>query len=237
MNASEGPRALPLTRAYEYASNHGLEREIGEIRTMEIEWDLSYTSSLRRGYVIELFEAHGLMEEFIQEEWPIGSTSKGESRRKRYLRILDRYRDYLSGNENEEEQDEDLSEQAFAAESDLRDFLAKNLECIEPGLRIYQENELAGIEYAIEGGRIDILAVDKDDKFVVIELKLSRGRNKTLGQILFYMGWVDSNLGNGPCRGIVIAREISDDLKLAAQRATGVSLFRYHLKVSVEKVM
>jgi len=88
----------------------------------------------------------------------------------------------------------------------------------------------------VDEGRIDILARDKSGRFVVFELKVSRGRNKTLGQILYYMGWVDNHLGKGPCRGIIIAKDISDDLILATQRVQGVSLYRYKLSVSVEQV-
>ncbi len=134
----------------------------------------------------------------------------------------------------EQETEEEESEQAFAAESDLRDFLAKNPASIEPGLSLYQKEGRSGVEYPIENGYIDILAVDRDKRFVVIELKVGRGRNKTVGQLLYYMGWVDNHLGNGPCRGMIIARDISDDLKLAVRRVPGVSVARYHLTVSVE---
>jgi len=41
---------LSLKAAYSFGVAHGLEKEIAEIRDMVIEWDLSYTSSLRRGY-------------------------------------------------------------------------------------------------------------------------------------------------------------------------------------------
>lgn len=88
----------------------------------------------------------------------------------------------------------------------------------------------------MDEGRVDILARDKTGRFVVFELKVSRGRNKTLGQILYYMGWVDKHLGKGPCRGIIIAKDISDDLILATRRVQGVSLYRYKLSVSVEQV-
>lgn len=51
------------------------------------------------------------------------------------------------------------------------------------------------------------------------------------------MAWVDKHLGNGPCRGIIVAKEISDDLVLAIERVKGtVSLYRYKLNVSVELV-
>src|ERR1039458_2415813 len=75
----------------------------------------------------------------------------------------------------------------FALEAHLRDFLAKNLDRIETGLRLYASPERNGVEYPVGGGRIDLLAVDRNGKFVVIELKLSQGRKKTLGQLLYYM--------------------------------------------------
>ena len=40
---------------------------------MVIEWDLSYTSSLRRGYIVVLFENKSVFEEFKKTHWPCGS--------------------------------------------------------------------------------------------------------------------------------------------------------------------
>lgn len=234
---TEGPKACPLKEAYQFGAEHGLQAEIGEIRTMEIEWDLSYTSTLRRGYIIDLFQQKGILNEFVERYWPNGATEDGQSKTRRYLIIKRRYESFLAGNEEEGEQPEDRSEHAFAAETDLRNFLAQNLDIIEPGLRLYKEDERDGVEYPVEAGRIDILALDQEGKFVVTELKLSLGRSKTLGQLLYYMGWVDVNLGRGPCRGVIIAREISDDLRLAAKRAAGILLYQYHLKVSVQNIL
>ncbi len=67
-------------------------------------------------------------------------------------------------------------------------------------------------------------------------MKLSQGRNKALGQLLYYMGWVDKTLGNGPCRGVIIASEIADDLVMAVARAPGVTLSRYRMNFAIEKV-
>jgi Endonuclease NucS len=237
---NELTRTLSLRAAYAFGISKGLEREINSIRDMVIEWDLSYTSSLRRGYVVELFERHAIYDEFKANHWPFGNTPAGEKKHLFYIQTKKRYEDFLAGRGDEvdgELEDEIIDEeQQFAAESDLRDFLAKNPGCIEPGLRLYHAEDQAGVEYAIEGGRIDILALDREGRFVVIELKVGRGRNKTVGQLLYYMGWVDKHLSKTPCRGMIIAKEISDDLVLAVQRANGVSLHRYKLSVLVEPV-
>ncbi|MEK7992435.1 MAG: endonuclease NucS domain-containing protein [Planctomycetota bacterium] len=228
---------LPLKEAYRFGRQHGLEREMAEIRDMEIEWDLSYTSSLRRGYVIDLLANKQLLDSFKDQYWPAGRSAWGQRKTEFWLRLKSRYRDFLAGcGETVPDTDEGEEDQAFAAETDLRDFLANNLDCVETGLRLYRQGERNGIEFPVEDGRIDILAIDKAGRFVVFEMKLARGREKALGQLLYYMGWVDKNLGNGPCRGIVVAKEITDALVLAAHRVEGVSLFRYKLSVSVERV-
>jgi hypothetical protein len=37
------------------------------------------------------------------------------------------------------------------------------------------------------------------------ETKVSRGRNRALGQLLYYRAWVDKDLGKGPCRGMIMS--------------------------------
>jgi len=233
----EPKKVLPLKEAYRFGADHALEREMAGIRDMEIEWDLSYTSSLRRGFVVDLFTKKELFSAFKEQYWPAGNTPWGQRKSAFWLRLKARYEDFLAGRgESAPEADDADEDQAFAAEADLRDFLANNLECVESGLRLYRQGERSGVEFPVDDGWIDILAVDKAGRFVVFELKLARGRNKALGQLLYYMGWVDKHLGNGLCRGIIVAKEISDDLVLAVQRVQGVLLYRYKLSVSVEQV-
>jgi Endonuclease NucS len=237
----EQPKTLSLKAAYAFGVKHGLHHEVDEIRNMVIEWDLSYTSSLRRGYIVELFEKQAIFEEFKASCWAYGNTPDGEAKRRRSLRIKKQYEDFLAGTAGQDTMEEAVSEdeqsdQQFAAESDLRDFLAKNPTSIEPGLSLFSQGTQSGIEFPIENGFIDILAVDREGHFVVIELKVGRGRNRAVGQLLYYMGWVDKHLGNPPCRGMIIAKEIPDDLMLAVQRVPGVSVAHYHLTVSVELI-
>ncbi len=107
------------------------------------------------------------------------------------------YRDQLAGQKatvpvdkddvDEDEVEEASAAQAFAFERDLRNYLSKNL-AVEPGLALYKDEEFVGIEFPVGGRFIDILAVSKTGDFVVIELKVSRGHEKTIGQPLGYMG-------------------------------------------------
>jgi len=93
----ENKTTLPLNNAYPFGIEQGLEQAIEAIRNMAVKWDSSYTSSVRRGYIIELFEKYNIYEEFKTLYWPYGNTSYGESKRKRYLRIKNQYDDFLTG--------------------------------------------------------------------------------------------------------------------------------------------
>ncbi|MGK7888231.1 MAG: endonuclease NucS domain-containing protein [Leptolyngbyaceae cyanobacterium] len=126
----------------------------------------------------------------------------------------------------------------FAYESDLRDYLAKNLQVIEPQLRLYEEEGITGVEFPVGGRFIDILAVDCNGNFVVIELKVSRGYDRVIGQLLRYMAWIQKNQAESEqkVRGIVVAREISEDLMLACSLMPNVELFEYELSLSLNRV-
>jgi len=141
--------------------------------------------------------------------------------------------------ENSDETDKEFPLQTgFAYESDLRDFLSRNLTIIEPGLRLYQDEGISGIEFPVGGRFIDILAIDQHNNYVVIELKVSKGYDRVIGQLLRYMAWIEINQAEPPqkVRGIIIAREISADLHLAASKILEVELFEYDLSVSLRKV-
>jgi len=140
--------------------------------------------------------------------------------------------------ETEEESEKEYQQTGFAYESDLRDFLSQNLAIIEPGLRLYEDEGISGVEFPVGGRFIDLLAMDKHNNYVVIELKVSKGYDRVIGQLLRYMAWIERNQAEPAqrVRGIIIAREISDDLHLAASKIPDVELFEYDLSVSLRKV-
>jgi len=140
--------------------------------------------------------------------------------------------------ENEETEEEAKpGSPTFARERDLQSYLVKNLHALEPGLTLYEEEGLSGVEYDAGGRFIDILAVDKNGGFVVIELKVDKGYERVVGQILRYIGWVEQNLSNGrEVRGIIVASKISLDLILATKKIPAVKLFEYEILFSVNPV-
>ena len=138
----------------------------------------------------------------------------------------------------EEEMEEPGQGSEFAYERDLRDFLARHLSLIEPGLRLYEEEGITGVEFPAGGRLIDILAVDRNANYVVIDVKVSRGYDRVIGQLLRYIAWVEQNHAepHQRVRGVIIAREVSGDLRLAASKLPDVALFEYELSVSLRRI-
>jgi hypothetical protein len=140
--------------------------------------------------------------------------------------------------ESLEPEEEPATGTEFAFEADLRDYLAKNLGLIEPGLVLYDEEGITGVEFPVGGRFIDILAVASNRDLVVVELKVSRGYDRTVGQLLRYMGWIEENLADSgrQVRGVIVAREVTEDLLLACRSLASVSLFTYTLSIAMNRV-
>jgi endonuclease len=139
--------------------------------------------------------------------------------------------------DDEDDDDSGPSGRKFAFEQDLQNYLVRNLHVLEDGLRLYEDDDgdVTGLEFPAGSRFIDILAVDRNGGFVVIELKVSRGYDRTIGQLLRYMAWVEKNLADGKAvRGAIVASEITEDLELAASRVAGVELWEYAIAFQIK---
>jgi hypothetical protein len=225
---------LSLYSAYEYLTNKGYENEVAKIRESRDQYK-SYTSTLRRGKIVDILERNNLLNDFIENCWQYGKTDHGKSKLRRYKNI---FNGFIDNNDEEKEIDEDENS-SFAYESDLRDYLAYNLNVIESGLKLFVDSEgKDGVEYSVDSNnkRIDILAIDKDKKYVVIELKVSQGYEKVIGQALYYKNMVKEIFKNDNVRIIIIAKEITNRLKKAVEDLPFVELYEYNLSVNVKKI-
>lgn len=133
----------------------------------------------------------------------------------------------------------DEQQSSFALESHLRDYLARNLSSIGDfgaPLTVYtSEDGRDGVEFQTDVGPIDILATSPTGDFYVFELKLGRGADAALGQILRYMGWVGRHLSKEhQVFGVVLAADISEKLRYAATQVPQVQLMEYELRFAVK---
>ena len=123
----------------------------------------------------------------------------------------------------------------FALETHLEHFLVQNWNhtLLGKDFEIFEEEgELVGQQFPSDTGPIDILAVSKDKKtLLVIELKKGRASDRVVGQIQRYMGFVKDVLAeNGQrVKGVIIALE--DDLRIrrALSVTQDISFYRYQI--------
>ena len=105
---------------------------------------------------------------------------------------------------------------------DLQSALRREIEQLEPGLKIIDE----GTERSVEAGRIDITAEDGEQKLVVIELKAGVAKPASIAQTLGYMALLAQE-EQKPVRGILVAAGFHRQVKLAAQAVPNLQLKEY----------
>lgn len=129
----------------------------------------------------------------------------------------------------------------FALETHLEEFLVKNWHHTELGKHydIYEEDgEIVGQQYPSDTGPIDILAVSKDKKeILVVELKKGRVSDVVVGQVQRYMGYVKEELAEKDqgVKGVIIAFE--DDVKIhrALLVAPNIDFYTYKIHFELTK--
>ena len=129
----------------------------------------------------------------------------------------------------------------FALEKHLEDFLVHNWEHTVLGKKydIYkQDGEIIGRQYPSDTGPIDILAISKDKKeLLVVELKKGRISDIVVGQIQRYMGYVKDKLAepNQQVCGTIIALEDDIRLQRALSVTQNISFMTYEVKFMLNK--
>jgi len=115
----------------------------------------------------------------------------------------------------------------------LEDFLELNLEILEKGLKLKKR------QYPTLIGPIDILAIDSNKCYVVIELKKGRASDKAFGQLLRYIGYIEKELSGGRIvRGMIVSEEADTKLKYAlrASKNRELKLFQFRFIGKAEEI-
>jgi restriction system protein len=131
---------------------------------------------------------------------------------------------------------------AFAMESHLEAFLVANWNQTELSqeFSIYEEEgEPVGQQYQTDAGSIDILAISKDHKrLLVVELKRGRASDTVVGQTLRYMGYVKDQIAEDDqtVEGAIVALEDDQKLRWALAPVPSISFYRYQISFKLVKV-
>lgn len=130
---------------------------------------------------------------------------------------------------------------AFAMEKHLEEFLVANWAQTDLG-REYdifeEEGEQVGQQYPTDTGSIDILAIAKDKKrLLVVELKKGRASDVVVGQTLRYMGYVQEELADDgqSVRGVIIALEEDQRIRRALVMVPTIEFYRYQISFKLVK--
>jgi restriction system protein len=129
---------------------------------------------------------------------------------------------------------------AFALEEHLEDFLVKNWAQTELGKEydIYEEDGEKGQQYQTDTGPLDILAISKDKKrLLVVELKKGRASDAVVGQTLRYMSFVQEILAekDQTVHGIIIALEDDQRIRRALAMVPNIIFYRYQISFKLVK--
>jgi len=129
---------------------------------------------------------------------------------------------------------------AFAMEEHLEDFLVANWSQTDLGkdYDIYEEEGQKAQQYPTDTGRIDILAISKDRKtLLVVELKKGRAPDAAVGQTLRYMGFVKDELAEADqaVRGLIIAQDDDQRIRRALSMVPNIEFYRYQVSFKLVK--
>jgi hypothetical protein len=150
-----------------------------------------------------------------------------------YIRFLESYNEETGG--KNDDNDGDKTGTLLTYEKDLQNTLISQAEQLFQGYKIYGENG-EGIEYGINGKRMDLLLENEDkNKLLVIELKAGPADYKVCGQIQMYMGPLMQKYPDREIRGVIIAGEIDDSLKMAILANEKIKGMTYSMNLTLEE--
>lgn len=126
-------------------------------------------------------------------------------------------------------------------EKHLEDFLIRNWAQTDLAgeYDIYEEDgECVGQQYPTDTGPMDILAISKDKKtLLVLELKKGRASDVVVGQILRYMGYAKEELAEDDqsVKGVIIAMEDDQRIQRALAIVPNIEFYRYQISFKLMK--
>jgi Holliday junction resolvase-like predicted endonuclease len=162
-------------------------------------------------------------------------TSNRRSALKKYLMFKESLGELLlekPDTEFEEDNPLEPTGQAFHLERDMQAAVRRQIESLEIGLKIIDNN----FERRVSTGEIDIIAKDKNDNFVVIELKAGDCPKGALEQLLGYANDIRIEEEVNRVRLFLIAKSFSDRIVGAATFIPDLRLVTYDYTLTFRTV-
>ena len=209
---------------------------VGELYIGEICGDYSYFPGgpLQHRRAVRWFDKTVMKEELSQ---PLrGSLGYGST-----LCTLDDHAAEISALLNPMEVAATSENLSFEMEKYLEEFLVANWASTELGKThdIFSiDGEIVGQQYLTDNGRMDILAISKDKKeLLIVELKRGQASDKVVGQVQRYMGYAVEVLAETgqTVRGAIIALEDDLSIRRALSVAPNIQFYRYKVDFKLEK--
>jgi len=122
----------------------------------------------------------------------------------------------------------------FAYERDLQTTLCAQISELFPSYRIFGAGN-EGVEYSIEGRRIDVLLEhSQNGNLLAVELKSGEADYRVFGQISMYLGLLKQKFPNIHVSGVIVAGSIQDSLRQACEITDLVQLKIYRMSLELE---
>lgn len=132
---------------------------------------------------------------------------------------------------------------SFALERQLEQFLLENWDrtplAKEWTILKTPDDPEAGNQFPTDVGRIDILAVHKEQpRLLVVELKRNQSTDQTVGQALRYVGWVKKHLAKDgqSVEALIIAHKAEKDAHYALLTLPNVKMMTYEVEFRLKEL-
>lgn len=211
--------------------------------------DISRHYSTETGVTINIYEIQdqNLISEIAHDYKQDGRFSQfGYKQHARYRNAIARYSEFFVTqdtfyNQESEQPNIDASERRdeierinFSYERDLQTTLCSQISELFPKHKIYGENNL-GVEYSIQGRRIDVLLEHVENKsLLAVELKSGTADFKVFGQISMYLGLLQNKFADTEISGVIIAGSIHESLQQACLITNKIELKIYRMSLELE---
>lgn len=114
-------------------------------------------------------------------------------------------------------------------EEELESYIYKHLELIEEGLKPIQR------QLIVEEGRIDILAKDRDNKFVILELKVNDDKH-LIWQVLYYPYAIKNIINTNEVRVITVCPSYPKYILKPLKDINNVEIVQFNPLISNNKI-